>query len=90
MSSLGVVRWPERGTEAFKILKRLEDMLPQEKVDMECPRDCAFVPVTGSSDAKAVSKKWHGIVHQYTMSFIGTKLIRWPNGDCELLIWRKT
>jgi len=90
VSSLGVVRWPKRGTEAFKILKRLEEMLPQEEVDMEAPQNCAFVPVAGPSEAAGLRSLWHSVVRQHTMSFIGTKLIRWPNGDYELLIWRKT
>ena len=90
MSSLGVVRRPKRGTEAFDILRRLEEMVPQEEVDMDCPQGCAFVPVTGPTEAAEIRGRWHTVVRNYTMSSIGTKLIRWPNGDHELLIWRKT
>lgn len=90
MSNLGIVKRPKRGTKAFDILRLLEDMTPQEEVDMDCPKGCMFLPVTGPTEATELRSLWHTVVRQHTLSAIGTKLVQWPNGDYELLIWRKT
>lgn len=90
MSGTGVVCRPPRGSKADVILRRLEELEPQEEVDMDWPRNVAIVPVSGPTEAKKVRVRWHGVVRQYTFFSLGTKLVRWPNGDCELFLWRKS
>lgn len=85
-----IVRWPKSGSKEFKVAKLLEEMTPQEEVDMDNPFGVMFLPVTGPADARSVASAWHAVVYHYTMVSIETKLIQWPNGDYELLIWRKT
>lgn len=90
MSNLGIVKRPKRGTKAFDIIRLLEEMIPQDEVDIDHPQGCMFLPVAGPEAARELRSLWHTVVHQHTLSAIGTKLIKWPNGDYELLIWRKT
>lgn len=90
MANLGVVKRPKRGSKAAEIVRRLDEIEPQEEIDMDWPRNVAIVSVSGPTEAKEVRSLWHNVVREYTLSTIGTKFVRWPNGDCEVFIWRKT